>query len=70
MRLWRGRDPEAEQVANAFDDFVDLTPVSDARAVATRVKWAALLPGTDDAPLIWERNPRGRDRTEQDFREA
>lgn len=33
---------------------VDLSPVSEAPAVATRAKWAALLPG-QDVPLIWER---------------
>jgi hypothetical protein len=35
---------ECEQVANAKDSFVDLTPASDASAVATRAAWAALLP--------------------------
>lgn len=68
MLRWRGRDRNAEQVANAWDDFPDLTPASQAPAVATRAKWAALLPGTDDAPLIWERTTRGRERNKEDFR--
>lgn len=62
------RDRCAEQVANAFDDFVDLTPVDDSAADATKAGWAALLPGTDDAPLIWERFPHGRECSEEDFR--
>lgn len=54
---WTGPQPSAdgEQVANARDDFVDLTPVSQARAEATSTNWSALLPG-QEIPLIWERN--------------
>lgn len=50
---WRGRGEPQEQVANANDDFVNLTPISDEAAEATRAKWAALLPS--DVPLIWDR---------------
>lgn len=54
---WSGPQPTPgeEQVANAHPDFVDLTPVSDAAAVATRSKWDALLPG-GTVPLITERD--------------
>jgi hypothetical protein len=56
---WRGRQLTVqEQVANACDDFVDLTPASDAPAVATRSNWSALLPG-QEVPLIGE-FPYGR----------
>lgn len=57
MIIWRGRDPEAEQVANANDDFVDLTPVSQAPALAVKAAWDALLPGKT-IPLIGEKVPR------------
>jgi hypothetical protein len=52
---WRGRQvhPKPEQVANACDDFVDLTPVSEAPAEQTRTNWSALLPG-QTVPLIGE----------------
>jgi hypothetical protein len=67
-RRWRVRRVPEEQVANAFDSFVDLTPVSDAAADATNAGWAALLPS--DVPFVWERNRRGRERIEEDFREG
>lgn len=53
---WRGRDLNCppDQVANAKDSTVDLTPVSEAPAVQTRANWDALLPGKE-VPLIWER---------------
>ena len=56
---WRGRGlTEEEQVANACDDFVDLSPVSEAPAEATRSNWSALLSG-QEVPLIGEfRNGR------------
>lgn len=55
MNRWQGRDGTyREQVANACDSFVDLTPVSEAPAVLTRSDWSALLPG-QTIPLIWER---------------
>jgi hypothetical protein len=56
---WRGRGlAEEEQVANARDSFVDLTPVSEAPAEATRSNWSALLTG-QAVPLIGEvRNGR------------
>lgn len=44
-----------EQVANACDDFVDLTPVSEAPAEQTRSNWSALLSG-QTIPLIGERD--------------
>lgn len=51
---WRGRDlAHKEQVANACDDYVDLTPPSEAPAEATKAGWAALLTG-QDIPLIGE----------------
>ena len=55
MIRWRGRDGRyREQVANACDDSVDLTPASESPAVATTANWSALLPG-QDIPLIGER---------------
>lgn len=55
MQVWRGRDGlYHEQVANACDSFVDLTPASQVPAAAVTAAWAALLPG-QDIPLIWER---------------
>lgn len=55
MLRWRGRDPYCppDQVANAKDSTVDLTPASQAPAEATRANWNALLPG-QEVPLIWE----------------
>lgn len=50
---WRGRGEPQEQVANACDSFVDLTPVSEAPATQTRSNWSAILPG-QTVPLIWE----------------
>lgn len=55
MLRWRGRGlGYREQVANACDSFVDLTPASAAPAAAVVSAWAALLPG-QDIPLINER---------------
>lgn len=62
---WRGRGEPQEQVANACDWFVNLTPVSQAAAVATRTKWSALLPG-QTVPLIWEDNRHGNRFDEED----
>lgn len=58
---WRGRDlAYKEQVANACDSFVDLTPSSETPAADTAAAWTALLPG-QEIPLIWERTtPDGR----------
>lgn len=49
---WRGPQPTPgeEQVANANDDFPDLTPVSGEAAERTRSNWAALL---RDDELSW-----------------
>lgn len=47
-----------EQVANANDSFVDLTPVSDLPALQVNADWAAVLPG-QTIPLIGE--DRGRE---------
>jgi hypothetical protein len=56
---WRGRDGKYhEQVANACDDFADLTPASQAPAETVLGNWSALLPG-QDVPLIWERTNGG-----------
>lgn len=55
MIRWRGRDATyKEQVANACDDFVDLTPVSESAAEQTRENWSALIPG-QAVPMIGER---------------
>lgn len=59
MIRWRGRGEPREQVANAHDSFVDLTPAGDAAAEQTRANWSATLPG-QDIPLIWEDNRYGR----------
>lgn len=51
---WRGRDyGRREQVANACDSFVDLTPASQVPAETVKTNWAALLPG-QEIPLIGE----------------
>lgn len=50
-RRWRGYE---EQVANACDRFVNLTPASPVPAMQTRSNYEALLPG-QAVPLIWER---------------
>lgn len=56
---WRGRDlAYKEQVANACDDFVDLTPVSQARAEQTRENWSALILG-QAVPMIGEQSYGG-----------
>jgi len=52
---WRGRGLcPPDQVANAKDSTVDLTPASEAPAEQTRANWDAVLPGKP-IPLIWER---------------
>ena len=38
----RGWDTGEEQIANACDDFVDLSPVSEFPAEMTRANWAPL----------------------------
>jgi hypothetical protein len=53
-RLWGRVVTDEEQVANAKESFVDLTPASQAPAIANRANWAALLPG-QTIPLIGER---------------
>lgn len=56
---WRGRDWSAtpcEQVANAPDTSLNLTPVSQARADATRAGWAPLQYG-QTVPRLGERVP-------------
>lgn len=58
---WRGRSGRyEEQVANACDSFVDLTPASQAPAAAVSSAWSALQSG-QSVPLIWEETtPDGR----------
>lgn len=53
---WRERDRSCplDQVANAKDSTVDLTPVSQAPADAVKAAWASLLPG-QTVPMIGER---------------
>lgn len=64
---WRGRDltKREEQVANACDSFVDLTPASGAPAAQTRSNWSALLSG-QDIPLIGEDRRYGREDDQDD----
>lgn len=51
---WRGRDAKPkEQVANACDSFVDLTPASPAPAEQVLNDWSALLSG-QEIPLTRE----------------
>ena len=51
---WRGRDYRPkEQVANAWDSMVDLTPPSEGPADAVKAAWAPLLSG-QTIPLIGE----------------
>lgn len=54
MKVWRGRVTDEEQVANAKDSFVDLTPASQQPAQAVKAAWNAVLPG-QTIPLIGER---------------
>lgn len=49
------RNPDAEQVANACDSFVNLAPVSDLPAQLIRDAWAATLP-RQSIPKIGERH--------------
>lgn len=54
MIRWRGRDlREKEQVANAWDSFVDLTPVSEIPAEQVRTNFDPLRAG-QEIPLIGE----------------
>jgi hypothetical protein len=55
---WRGRGEPQEQVANAPDASVNLTPASEAPATQTRTNWSALQPG-QTVPLIWEDDHHG-----------
>jgi hypothetical protein len=53
--VWRGRGLECrEQVANADDSFVDLTPASDTPAALVKAAWLPLQEG-QDIPLVGER---------------
>lgn len=62
---WRGRDlTPKDQVANAKDSFVDLTPVSEAPAEAVAAAWAPLLSG-QEVPLIGEDDGYGIDEEER-----
>lgn len=54
MIRWRGRDETVpEQVANAYDWIVDLSPASPIPAAMTAANWSALLPG-QTVPLFNE----------------
>lgn len=59
---WRGRDHRRrdEQVANACDSFVDLTPASDLPAQRVKDSWSAWLPG-QEIPLIGEHRYGGEE---------
>lgn len=61
---WRGRGEPQDQVANALDSTVNLTPVSETRATQTRSNWSALQPG-QTVPLIWEDIRHGGEEDEQ-----
>lgn len=52
-RYWQGPKPsgDGEQIANAFEDFTDLTPVSQEPAEQTRANWAALHPQTPEQEI-------------------
>lgn len=51
---WRGRDGRPkEQVANAWNSYVDLTPASDAPADAVEAAWLPMQAG-QEIPLIGE----------------
>ena len=52
-RWWRGPKPsgDGEQIANAYEDAFDLTPVSQEAAEGTRANWAALLPQTPEQEI-------------------
>lgn len=55
MIRWQGRGLDREeQVANAKDSFVDLTPASEASAEQVRSNWLPLKRG-QAIPLIGER---------------
>lgn len=55
MLRWRRREPWCvDQVANGPDANLDLTPASEAPAVAVRAAWNAVLPG-QAIPLVGER---------------
>ncbi len=49
----RYRDCPVEQVANARNPTVNLTPVSQVPAETVRAAWAPLL-SNQSVPLIWE----------------
>lgn len=52
---WREKDLTClDQVANAKDSTVNLTPASATRADAVKAAWAPWLSG-QTVPLIWER---------------
>ena len=62
---WRGRDlTPKDQVANALDSFVDLSPASEAPAEAVKAAWAPLLSG-QEVPLIGEDAGYGIDEEER-----
>jgi len=56
MMIWRRgqRSGDGEKLANANDDFTDLSPVSLIPAAQVFSAWAAVLPN-QTIPLIWER---------------
>lgn len=62
---WRGPQPAKceEQIANAPDGSVDLSPASDSPAETVRSAWAAVLPS--EVPFIWEAS-HGDRLTEED----
>lgn len=63
---WQGRDGKPrEQVANACDDFPDLTPASDVPAATTKSNWSALLSG-QTIPLIGEDSRYGYREDDED----
>ena len=66
---WRGRrETFDEQVANALDSTVDLTPASAAPADAVKAHWSALLPG-QTIPLIGEATRDYREQEDPELRD-
>jgi len=66
---WRGRrETFDEQVANALDSTVDLTPASTAPGDAVKANWSALLRG-QTIPLIGEVRRDYREQEDPELRD-
>ncbi len=60
---WQWRETCEEQIANADDDFADLTPASEAPADAVKAAWLPLQAG-QTIPLIGEDRRYGDEQEE------